>query len=214
MLLSLALYGFLGIVLFAIPARSGGISDSLSGESRNRFLPLILASGTEPAVAPDAAPVVTANGRADGSMGGSTNGQALTDASDTSDASARSTRESTSSPGNSVSGSRNGATGPETAGQGSESFLDWLDDAIRKRLVYPERARIRNAEGTVTVTIRVPADGSRCEAVLAESSGYAALDRAALDLVTSLFPSKISPGREFSSPVRIRYQLEKLSADR
>jgi len=86
-------------------------------------------------------------------------------------------------------------------------FISWVDRSIRKRLYYPEKARLRNLEGTVTLGMAVPADGSRCEVVLAKSSGHEVLDHAAIGLVRSLFPAKVAPGRDFSAPVRIRYTL-------
>ncbi len=99
-------------------------------------------------------------------------------------------------------------TGDEdTTGRENGRFVTWLDGAIRAKLHYPERARARNAEGTVVVSLTVPPDGRTCEASLAESSGDAALDRAALALVRSLFPAKVAPGTSFSAPVRIRFAL-------
>ncbi len=95
----------------------------------------------------------------------------------------------------------------DPTGTASGRFVTWLDGAIRAKLHYPERARARNAEGTVVVSLTVSPDGKTCEAVLAESSGDAALDRAALTLVRSLFPAKVAPETVFSAPVRIRFAL-------
>ncbi len=86
-------------------------------------------------------------------------------------------------------------------------FLSWLDAEVKKKLVYPDRARKRNIEGTVTVRLTVPAGGLTCDAVVSGGSGSAILDRAAVDLVRSLFPAKIGPGEDFTDLIRIEYLL-------
>jgi len=86
-------------------------------------------------------------------------------------------------------------------------FLSWLDAEVKKKLVYPDKARRRNIEGTVTVTLTVPAGGLTCDAAVSGGSGSAILDRAAIDLVRSLFPAKIGPGEDFTDLIRIEYQL-------
>lgn len=90
---------------------------------------------------------------------------------------------------------------------GERAFVSWLDGAIRSRLSYPRRARERNAEGTVLLALSVPADGSACDARVAQSSGNEILDRAALDLVTSLFPAPVAPETPFVTTVRILFTL-------
>jgi TonB family protein len=91
--------------------------------------------------------------------------------------------------------------------RGTGRFSSWIDGAIRKRLVYPERARRRNVQGSVILALSVPADGSRCEASVLESSGSAILDDAALSLLRSLFPAPVPPEKEFHSPVKIQYLI-------
>ncbi|HPS44715.1 MAG TPA: TonB family protein [Treponemataceae bacterium] len=110
-------------------------------------------------------------------------------------------------PGTYGADSADGADGTDSFGTTQRAFAYWLDSAIRARLSYPERARARNAEGTVVVALTVPADGSRCDALVAKTSGSAILDRAAVELIRSLFPAKIAPGRTFSAPVRICFTL-------
>ena len=100
-----------------------------------------------------------------------------------------------------------GTDGAGSFGTTQRAFAYWLDSAIRARLSYPERARARNAEGTVVVALTVPADGSRCDALVAKTSGSAILDRAAVELIRSLFPAKVAPGSPFSAPVRICFTL-------
>jgi TonB family protein len=104
-----------------------------------------------------------------------------------------------------------GADGVVAFGQTQRIFAQWLDSAIRARLSYPERARARNAEGTVVVALTVPADGARCDALVAKSSGNSILDRAAIELIRSLFPAKVAPGTPFSAPVTISFTLTSAS---
>jgi len=96
---------------------------------------------------------------------------------------------------------------PEAAADATAWFVAWLEAEIRERLVYPDRARRRNIEGVVTVGLTVPADGSSCVAVVTGGSGSTLLDRAAVDLVRSLFPAGISPGNEFADSIQIAYRL-------
>lgn len=111
-------------------------------------------------------------------------------------------------PGYGTGGNGSGGSFVDAVGDATTApFISWVDRSIRKRLYYPEKARLRNLEGTVTLGMAVPADGSRCEVVLAKSSGHEVLDHAAIGLVRSLFPAKVAPGRDFSAPVRIRYTL-------
>lgn len=98
-------------------------------------------------------------------------------------------------------------SGNSAAAEEKSLFLSWLDAELRDRLAYPDRARRRNIEGTVTVRLSVTADGSRCEAVISAGSGSALLDRAAVDLVRSLFPAAVSPGKDFTESIQIEYLL-------
>lgn len=90
---------------------------------------------------------------------------------------------------------------------GSPAFISWLDSAIRAKLTYPEKARTRNIEGTVTIFAEVSADGKNCLASVGQSSGSTILDRAAVSFVKSLFPSPVSPRKTFSGTLRIRFIL-------
>jgi protein TonB len=90
-----------------------------------------------------------------------------------------------------------------------ETFLAWLDKAIRARLLYPERARRRNLQGTVELFLSVKADGSACVVRVVRGSGSPILDSDAVSLIRSLFPAPVHPGEEFADSVRIVYVLEK-----
>ncbi len=96
----------------------------------------------------------------------------------------------------------------DSAAAGRVRFLAWLEPSIRKNLVYPKKARRRNLSGIVIVKITVSADGATCEASLVSGAGFSVLDQAALALVRSLFPSPVSPGKQFTDNIQIEYLLE------
>lgn len=73
--------------------------------------------------------------------------------------------------------------------QGMESFTlegrvappEALDAARNRRPTYPEMSRRRGQEGTVMLELRVDANGRVTEVRVVESSGFSALDAAALE---------------------------------
>jgi protein TonB len=73
--------------------------------------------------------------------------------------------------------------------QGMESFTlegrvappEALDAARNRRPIYPEMSRRRGQEGTVMLELRVDANGRVTEVRVVESSGFSALDAAALE---------------------------------
>lgn len=105
------------------------------------------------------------------------------------------------------------STGPSSDGTSGSTlrsaFLAWLDESIRKKLVYPARARRRGIEGLVELGITVDADGALRRVQVTRTSGSAILDTDALELLRSLFPSSSPPGVDFADTVRIRYIFER-----
>ena len=79
--------------------------------------------------------------------------------------------------------------------------------AMEERKSYPEAARRRGAEGTVRLRLRLSADGHLISAKLDGSSGSALLDRAALDLASSVFPLDNIMRREIELLLAVRYYL-------
>jgi protein TonB len=77
-----------------------------------------------------------------------------------------------------------GAGGGDTAA-GDPNSLAHADYAMNPPPTYPAAARRRQQQGTVTVRVLVGADGSVERAEVAESSGFEALDDAALETVRS-----------------------------
>lgn len=100
------------------------------------------------------------------------------------------------------------AVGPDGGLEaGARAFHDLLAARVRARLIYPAVARRRGEEGIVLIDLSVKADGSLAAARVSTGSGSAVLDRAALDLVRSLFPFDPPPGGDYTIPLRIQYLL-------
>ncbi|MGD9365703.1 MAG: energy transducer TonB [Desulfobacteraceae bacterium] len=76
---------------------------------------------------------------------------------------------------------------------------------------YPRAAYRRNYQGTVMLDVRVTVDGSAAEVRIAQSSGYAILDRCALNAVKRW---RFSPARRGDRPfemwvqVPVRFELQ------
>lgn len=85
-----------------------------------------------------------------------------------------------------------------------EDILALLAAMVSERKSYPEAARKRNAQGQVRVTMAIAPDGSLTGLELEKKSGSAILDRAALDLVKSLFPLESGP----IVPIRVGLAIE------
>lgn len=73
---------------------------------------------------------------------------------------------------------------------------------------YPEAARRRGAEGTVRLALSIGPSGELLGARVAQGSGSALLDRAALDLARASFPVENPARREVELEIGIRYALE------
>lgn len=73
--------------------------------------------------------------------------------------------------------------GIASAGRGDSDSLAHADYATDPPPAYPALARRREQQGTVTVRVLVGADGAVERAELADSSGFEALDDAALETV-------------------------------
>lgn len=91
------------------------------------------------------------------------------------------------------------------------AWMRALEIALQKAKIYPEEARRARAEGVVTLRIVLDAEGGLVGATLAQSSGVAALDAAALDLVARAAPFPAPPGTgaagQLSLRVPVRYAL-------
>jgi protein TonB len=77
--------------------------------------------------------------------------------------------------------------------------------------IYPAEAAIRGERGAVTLLIHVSPEGLASDVDIAQSSGYAALDRSARDAVLKWhFLPAVKDGRpiEFEMPLRVVFRLD------
>jgi len=88
-----------------------------------------------------------------------------------------------------ASGSSRGTSG---AGTSAGDFL-WIRDAIQRAIAYPATARRMGWEGKVVVAFHLLSDGSVRDVRVVQGSGYAALDREAIDAVRNASPFPHSP---------------------
>ena len=93
----------------------------------------------------------------------------------------------------------------DSSGTGSRTLLSLLDKKIREQLVYPETARRRALEGTVTIRICINADGTLSTYRITAGSGSPTLDAAASKLIESVFPL---PGGLSSVPVETTISIQ------
>lgn len=102
-----------------------------------------------------------------------------------------------------TAGNRAGRSGADAVPAG----FGRIRDAIQRGIVYPAAARRMGWEGTVVVSFRLLADGSVRNVRIAESSGYPALDRGAVDAVRNASPFPRPPAEaEIVTPVVYRLQ--------
>jgi len=93
--------------------------------------------------------------------------------------------------------------GPVTAAPGSSRWTSgagtpagdftWIRDAIQRAIAYPATARKMGWEGKVVVAFHLLSDGSVRDVRVVQVSGYAALDRGAIDAVRNASPFHRSP---------------------
>jgi len=93
--------------------------------------------------------------------------------------------------GKATTGNPSGKTG---GGSPAGDFA-WIRDAIQRAIAYPAAARRMGWEGKVVVTFHLLSDGSvrDVRVVQGQGSGYAALDRGAIDAVRNASPFPRSP---------------------
>ena len=108
------------------------------------------------------------------------------------------------------------AGSPPTADPGVRNAVREYSQAVVAKFIedqrYPSDALARGLEGRVLVTAVIGTDGQVRGAKLAESSGHAMLDKAALDKVLATRNLPVPPvmlrGREFTLGVPIIFRIE------
>ncbi len=88
-------------------------------------------------------------------------------------------------------------------------LLSHLSEQIAARKIYPEAAKRRNVEGWVKINVRIGQDGRLMSSKIVGRSGSAVLDRAASDLVVSLFPINLPVAYQMEVVVTIEYRLSR-----
>jgi protein TonB len=92
--------------------------------------------------------------------------------------------------------------------------VDWrglLNSGLLKHKAYPLSARRMRQEGTVVVHAAFAADGTLVECAVADSSGFATLDAAALQLVRTAAHAALAsatPGDRVTLRIPIVYELK------
>jgi TonB family protein len=100
-----------------------------------------------------------------------------------------------------------GDAGTELGITTREDILVRLDEAIKRKLNYPPRARERGIEGRVLLEILVDEAGSLRNCAVETSSGSPMLDSAARRLLSDIFPLRASLASSFSAYVAVEYRL-------
>ena len=88
-----------------------------------------------------------------------------------------------------------------------EDYRDIVDRKIRSSVQYPDRAKRRNLQGRVIITVTVGADGEIDELKITKSSGHRVLDRAVLKAVTESAPFSSPPNGPVTVIVPIQFRL-------
>jgi len=89
----------------------------------------------------------------------------------------------------------------------AQEIMDFLSAKLSTKKVYPEAAQQRRIEGKVRIGMSIAPDGSLASVRVLEKSGSAILDRAALALVSGVFPIPLQPGNSMEIAVTIEYKL-------
>ena len=88
-----------------------------------------------------------------------------------------------------------------------------LLDQFKRVMVYPKEALELQIEGRAVVRVGIGADGRMLSSKVDPSSGYAVLDRAALDMVRKAHPLATLPpalrGRSFEAAVPVTFQIKR-----
>jgi periplasmic protein TonB len=86
-----------------------------------------------------------------------------------------------------------GSPGIPGAPSPTSAEFAWIRDAIQGAISYPATARRMGWEGNVVVAFQLLSDGSVRDVRVVQGSGYAALDRGAIDAVRNASPFPRSP---------------------
>jgi protein TonB len=88
-----------------------------------------------------------------------------------------------------------------------QRILDDLNRLLQEHLQYPETARRKGIEGTLSITFTLDTNGEAREVMVSESSGSRLLDRAAVRAVTGIFPYSDPPDMPLHFTIPVKYRL-------
>ena len=102
--------------------------------------------------------------------------------------------------------SESGGTGAEDRDSASRARAQVVSDFARY-FYYPAIARQRGWEGQVVLGFRIDRDGRLQERHVAHTSGFAVLDRAALDSLSKVERVTVAGGAPFDMRIPVLYRL-------
>ena len=100
-------------------------------------------------------------------------------------------------------------TKPESRIASAQEILDFLSAQLSIKKTYPDAAKQRHIEGKVRVGMSIAADGALKSVRVIGKSGSTILDRAAVTLVTELFPLSRQLEKAMDVAITIEYKLVK-----
>lgn len=95
------------------------------------------------------------------------------------------------------------ASGGGSKGRGAGDYLERVRAALARHKRYPEQARKLKQEGTVSISLHIARDGTVLAAQIAQGSGFALLDEAALQMARDASPVPRVPDEVDGESVRI-----------
>lgn len=88
-----------------------------------------------------------------------------------------------------------------------EAYQDIVDRKIRGSVQYPARAKKRNLQGRVVITVTIDAEGGIAALAVTQSSGHKVLDRAVLKAVRESAPFSSPPDGTVTVIIPIQFRL-------
>lgn len=88
-----------------------------------------------------------------------------------------------------------------------QRILDELTRLLHKHLRYPEIARRKGIEGALAITLTLNTNGTATDVNVSESSGSHILDRAAVRVISDIFPYPDPPDTPLHFTIPVTYRL-------
>ncbi|MDU4960326.1 MAG: energy transducer TonB [Sporomusaceae bacterium] len=105
------------------------------------------------------------------------------------------------------SGSGHGSGVGGGSGPGVDGVIGAFLDAVESRKQYPYIARRMGQEGTVLLMVELSSGGDLNQVAIVESSGFAALDKAAVAVIRQVTPFRHGLGQPLAMKIPIKYRL-------